>query len=215
MVPPIDHMPHRSRRRNGFTLIEMTVVIVLIGILALHLQPPLLHAMQARTQVTEDMDAIRKLRHGVDRIVRELRQVEFDDDWGFLIEPMNISGNASGGICFSRLGPQDPSGGPVGTVVGFAHAAGTPGTVTYGSGGLGAGGSPSCNAWAIDIVDEVRSRAFTYWAFDATGALVQLAPGADDLQSRLRMVEVTLSVDAGALGGATQATRVWLRNSRS
>jgi prepilin-type N-terminal cleavage/methylation domain-containing protein len=204
-----------SQRQIGFTLIEMTIVIVLISVLALHLQPPLLHAMQARTHIADDLDAIRKLRTALDRIARELRQVEYDDDLGFLVSPTgSIIGNTSAGVCFSRLGTEDAQGSPIGSVVGFTHAAGAPGTVRYGSGGLGANGLPACNATGTDFVDEVLSLAFTYWGFSNTGAPLQLAPGAADLRARLRMVDVTLSVAAGGPGGPIQTTRVWLRNTR-
>ncbi len=60
---------------RGFTLIELIVVIVLMGILAVAVAPVLLTGVQAFHTTSASIDTLSKLRYAMVRMVREIREV--------------------------------------------------------------------------------------------------------------------------------------------
>ncbi len=61
---------------KGFTLIEAVIVIVIIGILAVIIGAPLIQGSLAWQAVSARKDATQQARLGMDRMIRELRNVQ-------------------------------------------------------------------------------------------------------------------------------------------
>lgn len=63
---------------RGFTLIEMSMVIVILGILAAATTPLLTNSFRAYETNQSNMATLSKLRYATERIARELREVRFN-----------------------------------------------------------------------------------------------------------------------------------------
>ena len=63
---------------GGFTLIEMTIVIVILGVLAAATTPLLTNSFQAYETNQSNLVTLSKLRYATERIARELREVAFN-----------------------------------------------------------------------------------------------------------------------------------------
>ena len=63
--------------KRGFTLIEMTIVIVIIGILAAFSTPLLLGTFKAFETNQTNLVTLTKLRYATERMAREIREVRF------------------------------------------------------------------------------------------------------------------------------------------
>lgn len=69
--------PARSFSR-GFTLIEMTMVIVILGVLAAATAPLVANSFRAYETNQSNLVTLTKLRYATERIVREVREVAFN-----------------------------------------------------------------------------------------------------------------------------------------
>lgn len=63
---------------RGFTLIEMTMVIVILGVLAAAAAPLLTNSFRAYETNQTNLVTLSKLRYATERIARELREVRFN-----------------------------------------------------------------------------------------------------------------------------------------
>ncbi len=63
---------------RGFTLIEMTMVIVILGVLAAATAPLLTNSFRAYETNQTNLVTLSKLRYATERIARELREVRFN-----------------------------------------------------------------------------------------------------------------------------------------
>ncbi len=72
MHPSIRSLP------GGFTLIEMTMVIVILGVLAAATAPLLTNSFQAYETNQTNLVTLSKLRYATERIAREIREVNFN-----------------------------------------------------------------------------------------------------------------------------------------
>lgn len=63
---------------RGFTLIEMVVTLVLVGILAVVGLPILSNGLRAYTVTQESIGTLGKLRYATERLAREIREVRRD-----------------------------------------------------------------------------------------------------------------------------------------
>jgi len=72
MQPSIRSLP------GGFTLIEMTMVIVILGVLAAATAPLLTNSFRAYETNQTNLVTLSKLRYATERIARELREVRFN-----------------------------------------------------------------------------------------------------------------------------------------
>lgn len=195
---------------RGFTLIEVVIVIVLTGILAAVSVQPLIQAFTARARVVNNLDAVDSLRYATERIVRELRQTQFDAAGsGFQLKALdytNGSGSSSNGICFKR------SGGTTGTSLASIALRKSSTLVTLDQSTT----YPGCSAvLANTLTDKVSNLQFTYWSFGSTATPVALAVGDANFGRLLNFIDITLTITPSGTSGVTPVTlrtRVVLRN---
>jgi len=68
---------HRARRSTGFTLIELIMVIVLVGILAGATVPLLVTSFRAYETNQTNYVTLSKLRYATERVAREIRDIQY------------------------------------------------------------------------------------------------------------------------------------------
>ena len=157
------------RLQQGFSLLELVIVMVLTGLLAVMAMQPILRAIQARTTVANNLSAIDALRYATERIVRELRQVQYNaQGTGFqlaAISPIAGTISASNGLCFTRVGGN--AGSSYASVA--IRQSGTQATldnVTF----------PGCAAVAPHaLANNVSTLRFDYWSYGSGSAPIALA----------------------------------------
>jgi len=66
------------QRTRGFTLIEMVIVTIIIGIMAAVLSPLMLSSLRAYSETVDDVAVLDKLRYATERLAREIREVNYD-----------------------------------------------------------------------------------------------------------------------------------------
>lgn len=195
---------------RGFTLIEVVIVIVLTGILAAASVQPLIQVFTARARVANNLDAIDSLRYATERIVREVRQTQYDAAGsGFQLKALDYassSGSTSNGICFKR------AGGSTGTSLASIalRKSGTLATLDQ------ATSYPGCSAvTANTLTDKLSNLQFSYWSFGSTATPVALAVGDANFGRLLSFIDITLTITPAGTSGVTPvslSTRVVLRN---
>lgn len=198
-------LPEKSG--HGFTLIELVIVIVLTGILAAAAVQPLIQALSARTRVANNLDAIDGLRYTTERMVRELRQTQYDSAGsGFQLKALDAastSGNTSSGICFKR------SGGASGATWSSVALRKTSSSVTLDA----AVSYAACTAvQAQTLADNVTDLRFDYWSYGSGAAPVALAVGNASFGTLLSFIDITLTITPSGGTAVAQRTRVVLRN---
>jgi prepilin-type N-terminal cleavage/methylation domain-containing protein len=210
--------PARRGGERGFTLIELIVVAVLIGILAMVAATPLLAGLRARKEVADDLDAIAKLRYATERIAREIRQVQYDSITGYRLTLQNAATRprdpdmtdypatiqSSTGVCITRWS----AAGTTSTAVLINRVLPSV-KVTYGGTACPASGT------ATDLVDNVSDLKLDFLGIDITTGAVT-APLVSDgasFYTNVRFVDITLTLTQPG-GTLSQRTRVALRNGK-
>lgn len=192
--------------QQGFSLLELVIVMVLTALLAVMAMQPILRAIQARATVANNLGSIDTLRYASERIVRELRQVRYDARGaGFQLIALNpIAGavNASSGLCFLRVG------GIAGNALsGIAiRQSGTQATLDNIA-------FPACAAVAPNrLADKLSALRFDYWSFGSGSTPVALALSDPLFGSRLAFIDITMSVTPNDGAPVSYRARVVLRN---
>jgi len=199
---------HAFAAEQGFSLLELVIVMVLTSTLAVAAMQPILSAFRARSAVATNLAAI-DLRYETERMVRELRQVRHDAQGsGFQLIPLNAiagSSHASSVLCFSRAGG---NGGNAWISLALRQTGtlATLDTVSF----------PACAASSpATLADRVASLRFDYWAYGSAGngsAPVALALADPAFGSKLSFIDITLTVTPANGAPVSHRSRVVLRN---
>jgi prepilin-type N-terminal cleavage/methylation domain-containing protein len=80
-------MKSASHPARGFTLIELIIVTVIMGIMATALVPLTVNSLRAYRETVEDVEVIDKLRYATERLAREVRQVQYASNINAPIPP--------------------------------------------------------------------------------------------------------------------------------
>ena len=92
----------QQRHLRGFTLIELIVVIMLIGVMASALMPLAATSIRAYQTTEKRILAQDKLRYAMERMARELREVSYNATTGFAFVGLPTV-NAPSGLSFQRV----------------------------------------------------------------------------------------------------------------
>ncbi|MGD8940122.1 MAG: prepilin-type N-terminal cleavage/methylation domain-containing protein [Gammaproteobacteria bacterium] len=130
--------------QQGFTLIEMVMVIVILGVLAALTAPIFSQGLTAARLTTENLSTLAKLRYATERLAREIRQVN-NNGSGYDVSTMTPAN-----MVFTKVDS-------VSTIVSITVAGGD---ITLGY------SSPAVTG---TLTDEVSSASFVY--YDSSGAV--------------------------------------------
>lgn len=176
----------QAPRPRGFTLIEMVIVIVVIGIMAAVLSPLALSSLRAYDAVLGDVVVLDKLRYATERLAREVREVNYVDSvTGFAF--------ASGGMGPSTMqftrSYYDANGNVLAAPVVTAAQTGSTVTLAY---------STSVISPTPILTDEVDANGLTFVYLDKNGCDISVAgcAGATGLLNPkdVRTVQITLTL---------------------
>lgn len=174
------------RRAHGFTLIEMVMAIMILGMLSAAAAMAIHHGTRASLEAQTRVDTLSKLRVATERLTREIRLMRRSPAAPADFDVISRSTNT---LAFRRL---DPNGSSVRTVTIDGSAAGV---VTLGY------DSP---AGAPVLTDQVGSFSLAY--FQANGT----TPSAS--YADMAFVEINLTLTDNHGNAFTQRSRVGLRN---
>lgn len=173
-------------RNRGFTLVEMVISIMLIGILGAAAAMAIGQGVRASVESQTRVDTLSKLRMATERMAREIRQVRRDPA---TVTQYDILTRTSTALSFRRL---DNDGTSVRTVS-LNGAAPPILTLGYDS----PAGTPT-------LTDQVSSVSFTYWQSDGVTASTTNAD--------LAFIDINLVLNDSFGNAFSQRTRIALRN---
>jgi prepilin-type N-terminal cleavage/methylation domain-containing protein len=172
-----------SARATGFTLVEIVVTIVLVGLLAMAAVPILKSGIDAYETTTTGLETLSKLRYATERMAREIREVRRNP--GAPADFQITTPLAAGSLSFVKR-----DGNRVTLTAAAPNA-----TLAY--------QTPAASGV---LTDQVTSLVFRYYTING---VTQTASIAGDTLAFIE-VDLTLSSDAGTT--LRQRTRVALRN---
>ncbi len=92
-------MRPKIQNAGGFTLVELIVVSIVLGIMAAVLAPLMLSSLRAYDYTLGDVVVLDKLRYATERLAREIREINYDSSNGFdFIHPSTGVEFSSGGM---------------------------------------------------------------------------------------------------------------------
>jgi len=138
--------PNIKTAKRGFTLVEMVMVIVVLGILAGLTAPIFSQGLTAARLTTENLNTMAKLRYATERLAREIRQVNYNGS------AYDVSTMTASSLVFTKADTTS-------TTVSAISAGGNI-TLAY-----------SSPAVAGVLTDEVSSFSFTYYDSNGTATV--------------------------------------------
>lgn len=115
------------RRAEGFTLAELIMVILILGILAAFVGPVLFNALRAFQRVQSGAETQAKMRYAVERMAREMREMRRQaTDAAFL----DVTSMTATGMSFFKTDGTEVSIGLAGDQVDLAYNATLSGMLT-------------------------------------------------------------------------------------
>lgn len=171
------------RTQRGFSLVEMVIVTIVLGIIAAAASPVIRNSLRAYNGVQDDIVTLDKVRYVTERLARELRQVEYTGS------AYNFATMTNAPVFTKR-----EADGTETVVTITNNTATSPRTVTLGY---------SSPAVTSTLVDNVTTLTFTYYTS---------ANATTTLTSAVKYVEINLTVTVSGLA-YSERTRVQLRNS--
>lgn len=186
---------------QGFSLIELVIVTVVLGMLSSMLTPLMFTSLNAYNATEGDIVALDKLRYATERLAREIRETNYNAATGFAFADMGANA-----LTFTRSFA-DSTGGISAATVSVGNT-GTAVTLAY--------STPATNPAAPVLTDELNGTeglAFTY--FDANGCdAANTTPpctGAAVTAITVRSVGIALTLSHNGQP-YTQSTRVELKS---
>jgi len=166
------------QRVRGVTLVELVIVIVVIGILALAMGPLALQSLRAYNNTLGDVVVLDKLRYATERLAREIRAVDFVPGTGFSFATMGANNMRFTRTLFDAAGAASADTvtvGNTGAAVTLAYAA-----------------LPAVGAQIL--TDQLSSLTFTYLDQNGcvTGNVTAPCTGTAVTASNVRMVQIDL-----------------------
>lgn len=190
--------PALSRLR-GFTLIELVIVIILLGIMAAALVPLMVSGLRAYSDVLGNVIVLDKLRYATERLAREIREVNYASSSFAFAAPVDMS-VCNNSMQFTRTsydsaGVAVTGGDTTVTICTLNNAV----TLSYNPGANS--GCPT--GTGTILTDEVETLQFCYRQSNGTSATSA---------SNVRYVDISLSLQhTGVTQPFNQTTRVELK----
>ena len=181
-------------RNLGYTLIEMIVVVVVLGVMAAALAPVARNSLLAYDATLGNVVLLDKQRYAMERLAREIREVKYDSVTGFAFSTSVVS--SSNAVSFTRVF-YDGAGTPTADTVVTIGNTGSAVTLTY---------SLPAGVGAQVLTDELGATGnlvFSYFKQDGT-----TATGLTDV----RYVEISLTLVRNG-NNYPQRTRIELKNN--
>lgn len=174
----------RRARWFGFTLLELTLVITILGIIAALTAPLMLKSLQAYDGTHASINTLSRLRYATERLAREIRAVNYTATGAYAFSTMSINASTQP-LVFTKVD---------GTQVTIS-ATSSQATIAY--------ANPAIPAAVL--TDQLNGLTFAY--LDATGVTAVTA------SSAVRYVDIVLTLTNPYNGqGYSQQVRVGLRD---
>lgn len=181
------------RDARGFSLIELVLVMVMIGIMAAALTPVAFSSLTAYDKTLGDVEVLDKVRYATERLAREIREVNYSTSSGFAFTSMGANS-----MSFTRqFSYYDTSGNLTSTSDTLVTIGNTGSAVTLAYSSV-SGVTPTLT----DELDSTSGLAFSY--FDANGDVTASV-------TNVRRVQITLQLRHNG-NPYTQRTNVELKN---
>ena len=180
------------RRNSGFTLVELVICIVLVGMLAAVGSTMMVDTFSTSRMVNADNASMGQARYTLERLAREIREIKYDStNNSYCITTMTASN-----LVFYKT-----TGGGVYNSVCATNAYAV--TINYANPNL----TLQYSSPAVTAALSNQAASFALQYLDAAGAATVLA-------SAIRFVVITLTVTDTTSGQSfSQRTRVALRNA--
>jgi len=184
-------------RALGYTLIEVAIVIIIMGILVAFLAPILLGAVSAYDTTSRNIEVLTKMRYSMDRMAREIRNLRRDPN---NLGRADVSSMTATKFEFCR-------GDGTRVTLDAAAVAGEV-RIGYTAGSL----QTSCAVGAATtntLTDAVTLFQFQYCRIDSVCAA---SSGATVDELSVAFVDITMTLTGAGAGAYTSGLRVDLRN---
>jgi prepilin-type N-terminal cleavage/methylation domain-containing protein len=182
---------------RGYTVIEMAIVIIILGILVVFLAPILLGAVNSYDTTSRNLEVLTKMRYSMDRMAREVRNLRRD--------PTNTARADVSSMTASKF--EFCRGDGTRVTLDSAAVAGEV-RIGYTAGSL----QTSCAAGAATtntLTDAVTAFAFQYCRIDSVCAA---SSGATVDELSVAFVDITMTLTGTGTSAYTSSQRVDLRN---